>query len=829
MPAVCPCDVFVHPRATDNPPGQATLAYRVGDYESFRHALLLALPGEQALLRWHPAPGDLGLQLLEWWAYLADILTFYSERIATESYLRTAVLPESTRRLVRLLGYRPRPGIGATATLAALLTPSGGTPPATIALPAGFAVQSKPGPGQKPQIFELDTQTTVAPPDAVAADPPPDDGLKGRASVLLAGTVTSAKPGDRLLVLHRAFSAGIASYAIIKVQSVTPEKAPRGKANTRLAFGIEVDALPTGAVTGDYQLLRSTQATHPWLILHGAPALTATAAHLDGVTRSIHAGDPVVFESSALEVSGKLQKQASFQLATAQSWRAHGIQGTFTAQDHVGNHPAAALARVTSYAETIWYANGSATDPGKPPAGTPPPIPIPILHSVLGFASDPSVAAMAPELTTVRYGWQEVAALLPAPAATMTQATTQLGAVAAGRFPVRNGQAVLVEDAAGQGVPATLSSSDGVTAHLVYTDGLTFTLRAPLRVLFGLLPMSRGETVPVEVLGSGEPGQAAQEFVLSKSPLTYLPDGAPDSPGYRSTLRVWVDGIEWKEVPSFYGQAKAAHVFATREDDAGKTYVRFGDGDNGARPPAGRGNITASYRRGSGAAAPGAGTLTSVQKPWPGLASVRNPVAAGGGSDPDPPAQLRKLAPRSVLTFGRAVSGDDWETIAAQAPGVTRARAMWRWDPAQQRTLVTVYVGDDQKAVDNARSALASYADPNRPKVVVLAQAVVVSLTLTIEVAPTYQVEPVRRAVRAALLDDDTGLFGATRSRIGEPVYESEIDGVCLRVPGAVAVHGLSFVAPGLVGAGPRFAPGDGAYFLLADASLTVNAEVSSG
>ena len=48
--------------------------------------------------------------MLEWWAYLADVLTFYNERYANESYLGTATQPGSTANLVALLGYRPARG-----------------------------------------------------------------------------------------------------------------------------------------------------------------------------------------------------------------------------------------------------------------------------------------------------------------------------------------------------------------------------------------------------------------------------------------------------------------------------------------------------------------------------------------------------------------------------------------------------------------------------------------------------------------------------------------------------------------------------------------------
>ena len=51
---ICPCDTFVHPQLISNPPGRSTIAYRVGDYLSFREALLRGRPGEVELLNWRP-------------------------------------------------------------------------------------------------------------------------------------------------------------------------------------------------------------------------------------------------------------------------------------------------------------------------------------------------------------------------------------------------------------------------------------------------------------------------------------------------------------------------------------------------------------------------------------------------------------------------------------------------------------------------------------------------------------------------------------------------------------------------------------------------------
>jgi hypothetical protein len=118
--SLCPCEGSQDPQVVSNPPNLPVISYRVDDFAGFRRALLRPGPDETALLGWQPAADDLGLQVLEWWAYLADILTFYNERIANESYLRTAQQPASVAGLVALLGYQPRPAIAATGQLAAL-------------------------------------------------------------------------------------------------------------------------------------------------------------------------------------------------------------------------------------------------------------------------------------------------------------------------------------------------------------------------------------------------------------------------------------------------------------------------------------------------------------------------------------------------------------------------------------------------------------------------------------------------------------------------------------------------------------------------------------
>jgi hypothetical protein len=105
-------------------------------------------------------PGDLSIALLDSWATVLDILTFYSERLANEAFLRTAVEQRSVTELAALVGYVPSPGVAASAALAFTLSTAPGSP-SSVLIPAGTRVQSIPGPGQAAQVFETSADLTA--------------------------------------------------------------------------------------------------------------------------------------------------------------------------------------------------------------------------------------------------------------------------------------------------------------------------------------------------------------------------------------------------------------------------------------------------------------------------------------------------------------------------------------------------------------------------------------------------------------------------------------------------------------------------------------------
>jgi Baseplate J-like protein len=474
------------------------------------------------------------------------------------------------------------------------------------------------------------------------------------------------------------------------------------------------------------------------------------------------------------------------------------------------------LAAVKTYTEVIWYAD----NPTEPTVASSPTTGIPVLHSEITFT--PSVSAPAADTLMIRYGWQDVGVLI-SPPATSFDGTANLIAVNPPEFPTGE-VAALLQDQNGNGDYVSGTVNPATPSELQLSENLPLTVELPLdptldppiNALTNLVPFTRGKTVTNEVLGSGDATQTGQVFTLAKSPLTYLLSAVSTSGNnYTSTLQLWVNGVLWQEQPSFYGQAANATIFVTREDDNAVTYVQFGDGVNGARLPSGANNVTANYRYGSGANTPAAGTLTVINTPQPGFASIQNPVAPGGGADPEPSSQMRQYAPLSVLTFGRAISGDDYEAIAAATPGVTRASAVWSFDADEERTVVTVYVGDDQSAQNAAQLALSGDADPNRPLNVVLATPIPLTITLTLAVNPNYGLNAVAALAVTALTDPNEGLFGTSNIGIGQAVYRSQIYAACLSVPGAVAVHNLS--VEGTTPGGPNycFDPGLGGFFTL--------------
>jgi len=90
--------------------------YTSRDYASLINDLLNLIPSY--LPEWTDrSPGDFGIVLLELFAYVGDILNYYSDRIANEAFIGTAQQRQSVLNIANLLDYTPHGNVAATCTL----------------------------------------------------------------------------------------------------------------------------------------------------------------------------------------------------------------------------------------------------------------------------------------------------------------------------------------------------------------------------------------------------------------------------------------------------------------------------------------------------------------------------------------------------------------------------------------------------------------------------------------------------------------------------------------------------------------------------------------
>jgi hypothetical protein len=277
------------PALIHNRPGLPALAWRVGTQASFFETMKARLgtmevdgvagdgqtrqtfrPLQALATRDH---GDFSIALLDAWATVADLLSFYQERIANEGYLRTATERRSVLELARLAGYTPRPGVAASVYLAYTVDDNQVEP---TVIPAGSRAQSLPGPGETPQSFETseDLEARREWNDLQVRLTRPQDITLATAllidRVVVSDGVNGLRAGDPLMLL---FAADGSLAALRNVRSTEGPDAG-GRSTIRLEPVPEELALTIGLLVG------LVKALEPFL--QGADFFTARAIAMAG-------------------------------------------------------------------------------------------------------------------------------------------------------------------------------------------------------------------------------------------------------------------------------------------------------------------------------------------------------------------------------------------------------------------------------------------------------------------------------------------------------------------------------------------------------------------
>ncbi|MEU9167436.1 putative baseplate assembly protein [Streptomyces sp. NPDC048420] len=835
--AACRCACCLGPTARTpieivNRPGLPAVAYRTGTWAAFRASMHAKLTGSSALAALRTrADDDPAIALIDAWAAVADVLTFYTERIANEHYLRTATERRSVNDLTALIGYRLAPGVAARTWLAFFLETAPGAPAAT-ALPTGTRVQSLPGPGERPQTFETTEDVTAVGawnrPRWKATGPRPP--RTGDSTVLLDGTATGLRAGDALLFVagRRPWSAAL-RWTRAHVVDVTPDSAA-GRTAVVFTPPLAGLALVAGDEVTVHVLARQAalfgfNAPDPRLFdpsvrsgldLVAEPridwkfaALTPAGIKLDALYEG------TVPASWAVLTSDTAVALARVDAVSVTSAADYGVSGRVTVlgvqllQGALNQHggPATRRTVVEFQSSELPLANVPLTEPltGRtvPLAEPLPPQPADRQVLVRGKRARARLQ-ITPAVRPRPFGRHR-----PRPTPRHVEATVlsvhpvaELPGLL--RWTVRTDDGIdhvqLARREAVEYLPARPEDEtvgEVVTVTASPTPLSALTLRTPLTHVYDVLgptpielygnvaTATHGETVTDEVLGSADAARPYQRFTVRHKPLTWVP--AQTVTGAASTLRLRVNGLAWHETQVLYGTGPRDRLYTTRSDENGSTTVEFGNGSSGAATPTGVDNVIATYRWGIGADGNvQAGQLTLPMVRPLGLGSVTNPLPATGGQDPQSTADARTNAPRSVLTLGRVVSLRDYADFAASYAGVTNATAAWTWDGARKGVAVTVVLnGPAPDLLTSLRQALSAAGNPRVPLVVAGCDTASFAVRAVLRVAADHDAPRVRAAVVDALL----AAFSLPARDFGQDVSLSELTAVVHSVAGVDGVR----------------------------------------
>ena len=834
-----------------NRPGLSTIAYRVGTHPQFKKSLLSRLSGsDQQVLRrlTTRSNDDFSIGLLDAWSVVADVLTFYQERIANESYLRTATERGSVLEMARLIGYELRPGVAAAACLAftledtpAILGPVLGTaagknpveglPP--LSLPSGIRIQSIPGPGEQAQTFEtIEPVAARAEWNAIKPRLSQQQALSATAGlVVLKGTDNSVKQGDVMLLRISNVSY---TRKVIKVVLDNEAKMTTVyfNANASLPSYNKPVNLPPGNVN-DFAAVKELNNTvinniinRSWkeddlaILLESKkwPLFRLQSGLLKATEQqSAATGEAYIFRKRASVFGYNAPKQlvdpdSILSSTTMLMISINQLKPKFTFMEWPLDENKSQVFLDTTYDEVvpggyIAVQKSGDTIENMPVLG------ISAVNQRSRTAYGMSARSTKISLLNNNANWWEnyttLAAIRNLSVFVQSERLVMAGwpledivqndQVTLDRwYPgLKTGQKVVVSGDRSD-LPGTSASEIMVLKKVMvdkgftvvtFTQALTYTyIRSSVNICANVAQATHGESVS-EILGSGDAGVAFQSFVLRQPPLTWI--GAATASGIQSTLSIRVNDLLWQEVPYFYGHTSEERIYITRLDNDGKTTVIFGDGITGARLPSGQENIKANYRKGIGTGGlVKASQLSQLLTRPLGVKSAVNPVEAAGAADAERLDEARDNAPLTILTLDRIVSLQDYEDFARAYTGIEKSLATWTWKGQKRNIFITVAgtngeeVKKDSLLYNNLLLAIRNAGDTHVPVTLESYVPKYFRVAANIKIDPAYLNDIVLNAVTAALRSN----FSFRARSFGQPVNLSELIAVIQQVAGVTAV-----------------------------------------
>jgi hypothetical protein len=801
------------------PPGQRALARRLGDFDGFRRELIAAVehqPGEGAQLgRIWDLEGDPAAALIaSLWAYVAEGVAAYTELTAAEAYLETASAWMSLRRLGEGVGYRPRPRIAAQGWVRCDVE-RGAEP----VVPAGTRVQAPGTPARAAQTFEAvaDTQlrsewnamTATWVPVAAALE-------KGSREVRFLGD-PGFRLGDRvlfvrerpqrprptwvnwdlfawteywswllaLLVLPYDRKSAVAQPEPLAVATVSGRRDELG--TTLVEFDRDLSGLLSSA-TESYAAYRVAVAAGSARRLEKVLRFEG-----DGIASNVLSYEAAAVGDNHVVLDVALDELSKDQSVAIVDW----TNGNCNVEKIKKHEPIEwEVAPGTPIrASRLEFESSGGRLAALPKAG---PVSVYVVDRRVLARHYRFPSEQPPGPPDQPPGPPQRLRLYPAPETAPSHIAVELDLGGRAGWQVF-GCAPSAESLQEEADPDLPGAPRGLIVDLDRHPEATLAGDTKARASGNLVAVRHGTTTAATI-GSGDATQPGQRITEPDRPIAYDLDPAGNVVPSQ-VLRV--DGVQWREVPTLYGEGSAEQAFAARLGPEGEIELQFGDGECGARLPSGRNNVSATYRVGGGSAGEvESGAISTLVGSIRGVRRVAGAGPTTGGADQDDERRLRKLVPARARAFDRAISTPDLVDLALGYPGVSHAAA---WHGAgvpgcacggSGLHLAFLRAGSGgTRAPEPAEiSSLSSFLDARRDTGVAL--CVCAALLSAVTVSATIATDPRREpgavlAAAAAALVAAEGPLSTGERALGEALDRSDLDAALHAVAGVVGVVGL--------------------------------------
>ncbi|MEU1598340.1 putative baseplate assembly protein [Streptomyces sp. NPDC005708] len=774
----------------DCPPDTAPapeIDYLAKDYESFRQLLLDRLSLTMPAWTERHVP-DIGITLVELLAYEGDRLTYRQDAVATEAYLDTARRRVSVRRHARLVDYAMHDGCAARAWVC-LETDEDLTLPAGDFRFATLAATVLPGLGAALLATDLDRRNL---PPYQVFEPVHDEDVAlyrdhnvihlwtwGDAECCLPAGTTSATLVD----------SAPNTDTIADQQGNQQRRILRLRPGDVLVFEEILGAKTGAAADADHthrQAVRLISVTKDVDRLYDQPVLRVSWAREDALTFPLCVSSKGGPQCTDLEVGVARGNVVLVEHGRGIDW-CHQLPETIDVPLVPPGEPGCP--------EPVCF--GCPDD--NPAGGRPsyPPLPIrfspslrlsPVTQSV-PFPSDATVAAAQakrllglPERARRRLTaiWRR---LLP-PQNQLTPADRAYLVTLFGEAVL---QRVQVDQQPRQVLRTLLARFDELlAAKLARWAELVCRARAGYVLRFDAEGWEIGQS-----WGEYERDRLRETDPVFRGPAVTATTQDPRAalPDVRVTDQY---GHGWRPRRDLLDSGPADRDFVGEVDDDGVLQLRFGDGRNGAAFPLadalGR-QCAVRYRVGNGTpgnvGAEAISRIVFCSTHQHGIRLVRNPLPATGGVDPEPVDDVRQLAPIEMTNqLLRAVTADDYATVAGRTPGVRRAAADLRWTGSWYEAQVAIEAFGTEVApdwlLDSVRESLFRYRRIGHDLAEFSATLVPLDVALHVQVDPDY----VAAHVKAALLAVFAGLFAPDVLTFGTPIRVSRLVAAAVSAPG---------------------------------------------